>query len=179
MRVVILWRAVFQALRDGGEVNLPDRRERREMFVAVVADLRARPFDPDALKATVENQAEVAVQIQQRAQAAWLEAVADMTDTERLDYADAVDAVLRRACLRSGTLRPRRHNLPRRPASRRRDGSGSNRHSDLDCRRQRNLHRAGLRNARSTRRACRSGASHNFGHARLSCCHRPCGAGTQ
>ena len=64
------------------------------MFTAVIEELRAQPFDAAALEATVAKQAETTVLVQKRAQAAWLGVISEMSDAERQDYADAVEAVL-------------------------------------------------------------------------------------
>lgn len=89
-------RTVFRELKQSSRDVVPDRRERRAMFSAVVSDLRAQPFDPSALEATVAKQAETTVLVQKRAQAAWLDVVSGMTDEERQVYADAVESVLSR-----------------------------------------------------------------------------------
>ena len=87
-------RDVFRHVRKSDGDDVPDRRERRAMFAAVISVLRAQPFDPAALEATVAKQAETTVLVQKRVQTAWLEVVSGMTDEERRVYADAVEAVL-------------------------------------------------------------------------------------
>jgi hypothetical protein len=64
------------------------------MFAEVVDALKAQPFDIGSLSAAVARQADTTVSVQKRAQAAWLEVVSNMTDTERQRYAVAVEDVL-------------------------------------------------------------------------------------
>lgn len=83
-------RAVFREVRARGE-DVPMRRAARERsYTAVVEALRAQPFDPAALEALVNAQAESAAQLQRSAQTAWLGLVAEMSDAERAAYADRV-----------------------------------------------------------------------------------------
>ncbi len=92
-------RAVLRDLRASRE-GLPNRQERREKFQNVLNSLRATPFDVEALRQVVTEQAEVSVWVQQRAQTAWLNTVAAMSDAERLDYAEEVENLLRRGLKR-------------------------------------------------------------------------------
>ena len=46
-------RDVFRHVRKSDGDGVPDRRERRAMFAAVISDLRAQPFDPDHAGAAV------------------------------------------------------------------------------------------------------------------------------
>ncbi|MEE4187658.1 MAG: periplasmic heavy metal sensor [Roseobacter sp.] len=89
-------RDVLRALRETRGEALPDRRARREMFVEVVGLIQAQPFDIEVLSAAVARQAETTVSVQKRAQSAWLNVVANMTDAERESYAAAVEEVLGR-----------------------------------------------------------------------------------
>lgn len=89
-------RAVMRELRTTGEGIVPDRGARRAMFQEVLALLRASPFDAKALEAAVALQANTSVAVQKNAQAAWLEVVTQMSEAERVVYADAVEDVLKR-----------------------------------------------------------------------------------
>lgn len=89
-------REVLRDLRESGRDVVPDRRARRAMFENVISELRSQPFDRAALEATVSKQADTTVQVQRRAQAAWLNVVSGMTDEERAIYADTVEKVLSR-----------------------------------------------------------------------------------
>lgn len=89
-------RDVLRALRKDSRDVIPDRDARRKMFADVVELLRAQPFDPAALETAVAQQADVTVRVQKRAQAAWFEVVSGMSDAERQDYAQTIEAVLQR-----------------------------------------------------------------------------------
>ncbi len=89
-------RAVLRALRAEAKERLPDRQARRAMFEEVLSVLRATPFDRDALQQAVAQQAETSIYVQQTAQRAWINVIAQMSDPERLAYAAAVQDLLRR-----------------------------------------------------------------------------------
>lgn len=94
-------REILRLSRDSADGEaLPDRRERRALYRVVLANLRAAPFDPEALRAAVMRQAEVSVAVQQRMQRAWIEVVANMDDADRTAYADAIEELLRRGLSR-------------------------------------------------------------------------------
>ena len=89
-------RRVFAAVRAGLAGEVPDRHARRALFRDVLAGLRADPFDRARLEAAVGRQAQTTIAVQAAAQKAWLDIVTEMTDAERLEYAYAVEEVLRR-----------------------------------------------------------------------------------
>ncbi|WP_300014568.1 periplasmic heavy metal sensor [uncultured Roseobacter sp.] len=89
-------RSVIQAVRAGKKGDLPDRAARRALYLETLAVLRASPFDAQALSDVVTSQAQTAIRVQQVAQDAWLEVVANMSDAERAAYAEEIEEVLRR-----------------------------------------------------------------------------------
>ncbi|WP_299776875.1 periplasmic heavy metal sensor [uncultured Roseobacter sp.] len=89
-------RSVIQAVRAGKKGDLPDRTARRALYLETLATLRASPFDAQALSDVVTRQAQTAIRVQQVAQDAWLEVVANMSDAERAAYAEEIEEVLRR-----------------------------------------------------------------------------------
>ncbi|WP_299830758.1 periplasmic heavy metal sensor [uncultured Roseobacter sp.] len=89
-------RSVIQAVRAGKKGDLPDRAARRALYLETLATLRATPFDAQALSDVVTRQAQTAIRVQQVAQNAWLEVVANMSDAERAAYAEEIEEVLRR-----------------------------------------------------------------------------------
>ena len=89
-------RKVLRVLRNGRETGLPDRKARRALYTDVLDALRSSPFDSAALERASSKQAGATLAVQNTAQAAWLEVVAGMSDVERLEYANAVEDILRR-----------------------------------------------------------------------------------
>lgn len=87
-------RGVFDAVRS--DKSLPDRRARRVAYREVVALLSATPFDRDAVEAVLLQQAEGVADVQRVARAAWLDTVSQMSDAERMAYAEEVKAVIER-----------------------------------------------------------------------------------
>lgn len=88
--------ALRALLRSDLRPDLPDRAARRALYDAVIASLRADPFDAEALARAAGEQARVSVAFQQSAQAAWVRYVSGMSPSERLAYAAAVEDVLER-----------------------------------------------------------------------------------
>ncbi|MFK7764827.1 MAG: periplasmic heavy metal sensor [Roseobacter sp.] len=88
-------RDVLRDLRSSPE-GLPNRKERREIFQEVLLSLRATPFDVEALRQVVTEQAGVSVRVQRRAQDVWIDKVAEMSETERRDYASTLEDLLKR-----------------------------------------------------------------------------------
>ncbi|WP_195820774.1 periplasmic heavy metal sensor [Roseobacter sp. MH60115] len=89
-------RSVIQAVRAGKKGDLPDRAARRALYLEALTALRASPFDAQALSDVVTRQAQTTIRVQQVAQDAWLEVVANMSDAERAAYAEEIEEVLRR-----------------------------------------------------------------------------------
>ena len=91
-------REIFRQLREGESGNR--RQDRAEDGQAVLVALRAEPFDAAAVEAVLGPQLERRVDWMTRAQAAWLAHVDGMTQAERSDYADRVQASLERRRLK-------------------------------------------------------------------------------
>ncbi|MDW3225561.1 MAG: periplasmic heavy metal sensor [Paracoccaceae bacterium] len=89
-------RQVMKAVRSDHKGPVPDRAARRALYAAVLSDLRAEPFDIEALSGALNTQAETTIAVQKSAQTAWLAVVAQMSDSERAAYADDIEDVLRR-----------------------------------------------------------------------------------
>jgi len=87
-------RDVFGAVRQ--DKSYPDRRARREEYRRMITALRATPFDTAAVKAVLARQAEGASRVQSAAQAAWLDAVASLSDEERMAYTKRMEDALER-----------------------------------------------------------------------------------
>lgn len=89
-------RKVMRAVRDASQKEIPDRSARRALYSQVLDALRASPFDRATLERVAGQQAQTTVAVQKAVQMAWIDIVADMTDTDRLKYAKIVEEVLRR-----------------------------------------------------------------------------------
>ena len=89
-----LRRNVFGAVRQ--DKSYPNRRARREEYRRMITALRATPFDAAAVEAVLARQAEGASRVQSSAQAAWLEAVASLSDEERMAYTKRMEDSLER-----------------------------------------------------------------------------------
>jgi uncharacterized membrane protein len=89
-------RKVLAAIRVRLAGEVPDRQARRALFRDVLAGLRAEPFDRARLESAIARQAQTTIAVQAAAQKAWLDIVTDMSVAERLEYAYAVEEVLRR-----------------------------------------------------------------------------------
>ncbi|MEX0320218.1 MULTISPECIES: periplasmic heavy metal sensor [unclassified Ruegeria] len=75
---------------DGGS------KSRGEDFRALAEALRAVPFEPGAVEAVIEAQAQARAEVHKSLNQAWLARVSDMSDTERADYADRLEEVVRK-----------------------------------------------------------------------------------
>lgn len=85
-------RALRQTLRTaGGDAMSPGDQAR-----LLSAALRAEPFDPDALEALINQQAEALQLYQFEVQRKWLAQVAEMSPAERNAYADRLEESLQR-----------------------------------------------------------------------------------
>ena len=87
-------REVFRSMHR--DRDLPDRAARRAEYRAMIAALKATPFDVAAVEAVLDRQADGASRVQAAAQAAWLAAVAQFSDEERLDYTARIEDALKR-----------------------------------------------------------------------------------
>ena len=66
----------------------------REVLQQMLEALQAEPFDPEAVKALIDQQSEKAFERRKIAQGLWLEYVSDMTAEERAAYAARIQEVL-------------------------------------------------------------------------------------
>ena len=89
-----LRRDVFGAVRN--DDSLPDRRARRAEYRAMIAALRATPYDAAAVEAVLKRQAEGASRVQAAAHDAWLKAVARLSDEERVAYTARMEEALKK-----------------------------------------------------------------------------------
>lgn len=72
------------------------KRERQALYQQVLTALRADPFDASDVSSLFEVQRDVAGQVQDYAQKAWLEIVSEMSVEERRTVAYQLEEVLRR-----------------------------------------------------------------------------------
>lgn len=89
-----LRRDVFGAVRNNPD--LPDRRARRGAYRDMIRALETTPFDLRAVEAVLSRQAAGVTQVQAVAQRAWLDAVARLSDAERLAYTQRMEEALDR-----------------------------------------------------------------------------------
>ena len=94
--------ALLRALRDDGGTLRENRAELRRRFQALVAALRADPFDADAMQVLFDDQREAASTHQRTGERFILERLSAMSAEQRIAYADRLDAALKRG------RRPRR-----------------------------------------------------------------------
>jgi len=87
-------REVFGAVRR--DEGVPDRRARRAEYREMITALQASPFDAAAVRAVLARQAEGASRVQSVAQNAWLDAVARLSDAERMAYTERMQDALDR-----------------------------------------------------------------------------------
>lgn len=89
-------RAIGRAIRDYHRNSGITRESARNEFQQMLLLIRTTPFDAEAMKARLSVQAQSAFDRREAAQALWLERVTAMTDAERQDYADQIEAQLNR-----------------------------------------------------------------------------------
>ena len=87
-------RAVFDTIRR--DPSLPDRRARRADYEAMIAALRADPFEVAAIQAILSRQADGVGRVQNVAQSAWLDTVTAMSPEARMEYTLRIQEVLKR-----------------------------------------------------------------------------------
>ena len=87
-------RGVFSALRR--DDTLPNRRDRRAQFNAMIDALQTTPLDIPSIEAVLASQADGVTRVQKRAQSEWLSIVSAMSDEERIAYAARIKDVLKR-----------------------------------------------------------------------------------
>lgn len=89
-------RAIGRAIREHHQNSGITRETARREFQQMLSMIRATPFDSEAMKSRLSQQAQSAFERREAALAIWLERVAAMTDAERQDYADQIEAQLKR-----------------------------------------------------------------------------------
>ena len=86
-----------KALRENSRRHAFHSKETRIVEAdAIAAALRIHPFDKEAVRAVLEEQAQYRIGWQKTAQNAWLDQVSQMTVADRSDYADRLQASLTR-----------------------------------------------------------------------------------
>ncbi|UZD91549.1 periplasmic heavy metal sensor [Cognatishimia activa] len=90
-------RAIGRAIRDHHRNSGITREQARKQFQEMLGLIRATPFDADAMRGRMLEQAKSSFDRRQAAQDIWLQRVEQMTDAERQDYADQIEAQLKRA----------------------------------------------------------------------------------
>ena len=96
-----LYRALLKEDRKALRKELSERhvrgaKMRTEDFAALEAALRAEPFNPGAVQALLQQQAQAMAELQSDLQVEWLTLISAMTDTERQTYADRLQQVVAR-----------------------------------------------------------------------------------
>jgi uncharacterized membrane protein len=81
-------RAIWQQMRSMHGEGRPDRASIRADFAAVVAALRADPYDPGQVRDIVGRQFEAGLALQQAGQALLLDRIEAMSPAERAAFAD-------------------------------------------------------------------------------------------
>ena len=89
-------RAIGDAFRREAGAFRANREEMRALFESLLAALRAEPYDSDALRNLVEEQAAKVNERQALGRKLLLERIEAMSPAQRAKYADALDKSLRR-----------------------------------------------------------------------------------
>ncbi len=89
-------RAIGRAIREHHRLSGITRQVARQKFQQMLTILRATPFDEAAMQEQMAAQAKAAFDRREAAQQFWLERIAAMSDAERQDYADQIEAQLKR-----------------------------------------------------------------------------------
>jgi len=90
-------RAIMGALRDGAHLRRPPRELRSAELGAVVAALRADPFDPAAVAAPLDAARSRTLGMMGAGQQALIARIAAMTPQQRAAFADRLESGLARA----------------------------------------------------------------------------------
>ncbi|MEL6799059.1 MAG: periplasmic heavy metal sensor [Pseudomonadota bacterium] len=93
-------RDLAQSMRGEAASLRENREELRTRFEALLAALRADPFDPDAVAALLGEQRQVGARRQAIGEKLLLDHLASMSGAERAAYADRLDKSLRRGAKR-------------------------------------------------------------------------------
>jgi uncharacterized membrane protein len=72
------------------------RGEMRRIGIEIAGALRAEPFDPAALEALFEKQAQMGVELQQSGQQALMDRITAMTPEARASFADRLEKAVKR-----------------------------------------------------------------------------------
>ncbi|PSL19656.1 periplasmic heavy metal sensor [Shimia abyssi] len=89
-------RKVGRSIREAYRSAEIDRAAEGRSYARVVDLLRSSPLDQDALQNEVKRQEAHGHERRDVAQRIWIERVVNMTDTERLEYADRLEDTLKR-----------------------------------------------------------------------------------
>lgn len=89
-------RAIGRAIRDHHRTSGITRETARRDFRQMLQLIRTSPFDAEAMKDKMTAQAQSAYERRETALMIWLDRVAAMSDAERQDYADQIEAQLKR-----------------------------------------------------------------------------------
>lgn len=84
-------RAIWREMRGQHREGRPSRAEIQAEFAAVVAALRAEPYDPAQVRAIVGRQFAAGIARQQMGQALLLDRIDGMSPAERAGFADRLD----------------------------------------------------------------------------------------
>jgi uncharacterized membrane protein len=90
-------RAIGRTIREHHRKSGFSREAARREFQSVLELLRTTPFDQEALTSLMEQQAQTTFDRRKAALTFWADRIAAMTDAERLDYADQIEAQIKRA----------------------------------------------------------------------------------
>ncbi|SLN25561.1 hypothetical protein PEL8287_01166 [Roseovarius litorisediminis] len=88
-------RAIGQQMRQAYRDGHPTRQQQREEFQLLIADLKAEPFVPDAVRARMSNQRVAFKDRLELGQTILLERLAQMSPAERKAYADRLQESVR------------------------------------------------------------------------------------
>lgn len=85
-------RAIGRSIREYHRKSGISREQAREQFQEMLATLRTTPFDAQAMRTQMDAQAEASFERRRAAQQFWLDRISAMSDAERQDYADQIEA---------------------------------------------------------------------------------------
>ena len=106
-------RAIAKALRQAAREERPTRADIRAEYQAVIAALRARPYDAEALREAVERQSQGLKRRVDLGREILLHRLAGMSDDERAAFAGRLEAVIERGPKpRGGREAPGGRRLP-------------------------------------------------------------------
>lgn len=86
-------RALGKELRNNKQNSDADKKRNQSSYRSALAILRAQPFDRDAFAALLEQQAQQSASKRDFAQVALIEHLSNMTQEERIAYAERLEAL--------------------------------------------------------------------------------------